>query len=114
MLRPVDRPSHLAVAAPQGGEMDAGSSHRELAEEKLVPEQTGDAAAPQKEALKPSARERGNLALVVSPLLIEELRARSPAPTQSRKSSLERYRKARSSTSRVRRLKKGSVVDEAS
>lgn len=107
MLRPVARPPSLAIAAPRGSEMDADSQHRELSEEKLLLPDSAPSAPDSAKAPSANTPRIAQLSLV-NPELVQ-----SGAPLRNRRNTVDLYRKARGSSSKLRRLKKGSVLDEA-
>ncbi len=111
MLRPVARPPSLAIAAPRGSEMDADSQHRELSEEKLLlPDSTPTSPEP---ANGPESQNSSSTPRIAQLSLMGPGLVQANAPIRNRRSTMDLYRKARGSSSKLRRLKKGSVLDEA-
>lgn len=107
------------VSPARGGEMDTGSEHRELTEERWgsnagpPPDAANDSPTSASGRQEPPAK--GSSLRVLRDLSWIEILGELKCFTASLKPiAMERYRKARRTGVRERVFKKGSVVDEAS
>jgi hypothetical protein len=96
------------VSPAHGGEMETDSSHRELPEDRPKPNPFPLQPAPNPPLKTHSSRQTDPVTWVE---LHETVRA---YPGAARPVALDRYRRARKSSGRERRFKKGGVIDEAS